>query len=74
MSEINWRQFADQKVFQVFNVINGKTTDCLGELSINKNSPRNGKLLYRFAQGNGQEVNEAVVSAREVFNKGAWNY
>ncbi len=72
MQDIDWFHREKSTTFQVRNWINDTYSDCLGEDFIKKYSPRNGKLLYEFATGTGEEVNRAVLCAREAFNKGHW--
>ena len=73
MMEINWHQRADETPLNVSHFIDGKVIDCLGDKTITKYSPHNGKLLYQFGQGNGEEVDLAVDSARKAFNDGRWH-
>lgn len=72
MVDINWKQRADESAFQICNFIGGKAIDCLGDIKINKFSPRNGELLYQFGQGSKGDVNQAVSSARDTFRDGEW--
>ncbi len=73
MSNIDWQEKCDSKKFQVRNFIDGQYSACLGDKIISKFSPLNGKLLYQFAQGTGEEVNQAVTAAQSAFNDGRWS-
>lgn len=72
MEPTNWLAKAEGTTFIVRNFIDGQYSDCLGETTIDKHSPRDGSLLYRFAEGTGAEVDHAVASAKEAFNDGRW--
>ena len=73
MTKTNWQKNAQHASLCVRNFINGQYTDCLGDESITKHSPRDGSLLYTFACGNGSEVEQAVTSARQAFEDGRWS-
>ena len=73
MKNIDWPTVAKQTTFCVRNFIDGEYSECLGENYIDKYSPRDGSLLYRFAEGTGSEVGEAATSARNAFNDGRWS-
>lgn len=72
MTGINWLARAKDTHFIVRNFIDGQFIDCVGTETITKLSPRDGSLLYTFAEGDGSEVNQAVISARQAFNDGRW--
>lgn len=72
MLNIDWHARAAATNLSVRNFINGEYQDCVGDNTINKFAGRNGDLLYRFASGNGSEVEEAVASARVAFKDGRW--
>lgn len=68
----NWIQRAKQSKLQVHNFIEGDHQKCVGSEVISKYSPRDGSLIYKFAQGDGSEVDNAVRSARDAFEDGRW--
>ena len=72
MSTTNWHQRAKEADLCVKNMINGKLSDSLGKEYITKYSPRDGQPLYKFGVGNGKEVDDAVIGARQAFNDGRW--
>ena len=72
MNDINWHARAEQTTFQVKNFIDGAYVDCLGEVLINKHAARDGSLLYQFAEGTGEEVDQAVANAKAAFEDGCW--
>lgn len=67
-----WKQRADESEFKVFNFIDGKILNCQGSYMLEKVCPRDGKLIYKFGEGTGGEVDSAVRSAREAFDDGRW--
>ena len=69
MMKNNWQEKAEQANLCVRNFIDGQYSDCLGDESITKYSPRDGRLLYTFACGNGAEVEHAVNSARNFLGR-----
>ena len=73
MTAHNWQKNAENAKLCVRNFIDGQYTDCLGDNSIKKYSPRDGRLLYTFACGSGAEVEQAVISARQAFDDGRWS-
>ena len=73
MEKINWHSVIKETNFCVRNFIDGQYSDCLGESFIEKYSSRDGSLLYRFAEGTGAEVDEAVASAKTAFDDGRWS-
>ena len=77
MSDNNWHQRAKLADLTPCQIINGKTLPCQPEPDseenvIEKHAPRDGRLLYRLSEGNIDDVNAAVISAREAFNQGRW--
>lgn len=72
MSNTDWHTFANNTQLTVRHFINGHYEDCVGETRIAKHAPRDGTLLYSFAEGNGNDVNQAVAHARTAFNDGRW--
>ena len=73
MTTINWHERAEQADLSVLNVVNGDTVTPQGAEEIEKYSPRDGRLLYRFAEGNAEEVDKAVAAGRAAFNDGRWS-
>ncbi len=73
MNTPDWHQKAKDAQLQVRNFIDGAYSDCLGDQTITKHSARDGKLLYQFAQGTGEEVDHAVASAKAAFADGRWS-
>ena len=72
MDKTNWQQLAVDTTFTVRNFIGGRQEHCLGKTPIEKRSPRDGRLLYSFKEGDGSEVDRAVESARAAFDDGRW--
>lgn len=73
MSDIDWQQKLNNTELAIRNFIDGKYVDCLGNEIIQKRSARDGSLLYEFGTGNGEEVEQAVASARSAFEDGRWS-
>ncbi|PHZ86368.1 aldehyde dehydrogenase family protein [Paremcibacter congregatus] len=69
---INWFEKLKGQNFNVQNFIEGRYKACSGEIILDKLSPRDGSLLYRFNTGTGTEVDDAVASARVAFEDGRW--
>jgi len=61
------------KQISVRNVINGEALAPKGGEKIEKYSPRDGRLLYRFAGGSADEVDQAVAAGRDAFNDDRWS-
>ena len=72
MPKIDWRARAAETQLSVRNFINGQYQDCVGSETIEKYAGRDGQLLYKFACGDGSEVELAVANARATFNDGCW--
>lgn len=69
---INWIERADKQTFEVFNFLDGKRSNVGGEQQLEKFSPRDGKLIYRFGEGTVADANAAVASAKAAFDDGRW--
>ncbi len=72
MNNIDWHAKVKERPFQVHNFIDGERCDCLGDEVVKKYSPRDGRLLYQFAQGTGEEAVQAVAAAKTAFDDGRW--
>lgn len=72
MSGINWFKRAEQADLHVRNFIEGNYVECLGDTCIQKYSPRDGRLLYEFRSGLVSELDRAVASAKQAFDRGKW--
>lgn len=72
MTETNWHDRAESARLRVVNFIDGQAFDTTGMTQIEKFSPRNGELLYRFGCGSPTEVDQAVSKARSAFDDGRW--
>lgn len=74
MTTINWAEKASNTDLAVRNFINGFRSDIRpGDNIISKQSPRDGRLLYTFSSGSGDDVKDAVANAREAFEDGRWS-
>lgn len=73
MTTNQWHQKAGALSFTIRNFIGGEYRKCVGKKTIQKFSPRDGSFLYEFLEGDGTEVDGAVVQARESFNDGRWS-
>ncbi len=73
MTDSNWCQLAEETSYQVRNFIDGRAMECSGNEIIKKCSNRNGQLLYRFSEGNVDDVNQAVSSAKQAFQDARWS-
>jgi acyl-CoA reductase-like NAD-dependent aldehyde dehydrogenase len=72
MSITNWSLRAKEADLCVRNFINGEFVDCHGDQLITKYSPRDGSVLYEYAVGSSDDVDEAVSSAKHAFDDGRW--
>lgn len=73
-----WQTLYQQHEYQVQNFIDGEYQDTLdnstaADVFIEKYSPRDGELLYRFHQGCQSDVDHAVTVARDSFQRGDWS-
>ena len=61
----------------ISNIINGKAIPALiqnnQEGVIEKYSPRNGELLYRFSESTTEDINNAVAAARKTLTVESWS-
>ncbi|WP_417625050.1 aldehyde dehydrogenase family protein [Paremcibacter congregatus] len=73
MTFINWQDRLASQQFTVRNFIDGAYVPCLGTQMIDKQSPRDGSLLYQFGAGTGEEVDQAVALARAAFQDRRWS-
>lgn len=73
MKTIDWIGRAESFKPGVRNVIAGRSRDAQRGKLLQKYSPRDGDLLYRFGAGVADEVDEAIVSARGAFQDGRWS-
>ena len=74
MTNINWVAKAQNTDLSVRNFINGCHTDIRpGDSIISKHSPRDGRLLYEFSSGSGNDVKDAVANARGALEDGRWS-
>ena len=72
MNDIDWHGRAEEADLSIRNFINGQYEVCRGNHQIDKYSPRDGRLLYAFGNGDGSEVERAVESAKTAFEDGRW--
>ena len=70
--EIDWIQRAASLKPRVRNLIGGRWVTGGGD-PVEKCSPRDGRVLYRFGVGQPEEVDEASTSARRAFEDGRWS-
>ena len=61
MMTIDWIGRAKSLKLGVRNFIAGRWRECRSGKSVEKYSPRDGELLYRFGAGDAHEVDEAIV-------------
>ena len=78
MAENLWLARANSAAFTINNVINGESIPALrgnesADEIIEKYSPRDGRLLYRFGKGTAEDVDKAVAAAREAYDDGRWS-
>lgn len=74
MTTIHWAEKASNTNYAVRNFINGSYADIRpGDTMISKQSPRDGRLLYTFSSGSGDDIECAVARARESFEDGRWS-
>lgn len=77
MEKKQWLSLAKNIDLTVNNIINGEAIQALTENKqegvIEKYSPRDGKLLYRFSESTLEDVNDAVAAARKTFSAGIWS-
>jgi acyl-CoA reductase-like NAD-dependent aldehyde dehydrogenase len=78
MTNNQWLKRAESTEFTINNVINGESIPTLrgdepASDIIEKYSSRDGRLLYRFARGTSDDVDQAVAPAREAYDDGRWS-
>ena len=77
MTSSTWLKKADATNLSIHNFINGEfcaiSPDEAKPRMIEKHSPRDGRLLYSFPEGNQRDVDAAVANAREAFEDGRWS-
>ena len=78
MASKNWLACADSAELVINNIIDGEVIPALppevsGQAIIEKYSPRDGRLLYRFGEGTAADVDKAVAAARAAYNDGRWS-
>ena len=75
MTRINWLQLVNTTDLSINNFINGTTAAISAQTSrmIEKHSPRDGSVLYRFPEGTAADVDCAVANARAAFDDGRWS-
>lgn len=71
--EINWRARAAQATLSVENVVGEQTFEPSGDVAVEKRSPRDGRLLYQFGEGDGHDIDRAVSAARAAFDDERWS-
>jgi acyl-CoA reductase-like NAD-dependent aldehyde dehydrogenase len=71
--DIDWISRSQALKPQVRDFIGGRWQSEGSDASLEKFSPRDGHLLYRFATGGNRRVDEAVISARRAFEDGRWS-
>jgi acyl-CoA reductase-like NAD-dependent aldehyde dehydrogenase len=69
---IDWISRSLDLTLQIRNFVNGRWSEASGE-SLEKHSPRDGRLLCRFGTSEGREVEEAITTARRAFEDGRWS-
>jgi acyl-CoA reductase-like NAD-dependent aldehyde dehydrogenase len=69
---INWKERYEAQVLRVDNFVDGRRLP-IGGTGLDKVSPRDGRLLYRFNSGDSGDVEHAVASARRAFDDGRWS-
>jgi acyl-CoA reductase-like NAD-dependent aldehyde dehydrogenase len=70
--KIDWVERSRALTLRVRNFVNGRWCEGTGD-ALEKVSPRDGRLLYRFGAGRPPEVDEAVACARRSFEDGRWS-
>ena len=73
METDNWNARMKTADLTIRNFIDGQYEDAAGKDIISKYSPRDGKLLYSFRNGDSNLVDRAVVNARQAFEDGRWS-
>jgi acyl-CoA reductase-like NAD-dependent aldehyde dehydrogenase len=72
-TSVDWAERADKLTPAIRNFVDGRWQAANGGAVIEKSSPRDGRLLYRFAASRPEEVDVAVASARRAFADGRWS-
>jgi len=72
-SSVDWIAKAEALQFEVRNLVDGQSQPTSGVVSIEKLSPRDGRLLCRFGTGTMEDVDSAVIAARRAFRDGRWS-
>jgi acyl-CoA reductase-like NAD-dependent aldehyde dehydrogenase len=70
---INWVSRAQEITSCIRNFVGGRQQPESGGEPIEKYSPRDGRLLYRFGAGVAGDVDRAVIAARHAFEDGEWS-
>ncbi|WP_417466190.1 aldehyde dehydrogenase family protein [Kordiimonas sp.] len=75
MTDIQWQRRAEAADLSIRNFISGeaRAVSASSDTLIEKHSPRDGSLLYRFPEGSSADVDAAVASARSAFEDGRWS-
>lgn len=69
---IDWIARSQVLQLRVRNFVNGHWCEGGGDL-VDKHSPRDGRLLCRFARADSRVVEKAVLTARRAFEDGRWS-
>lgn len=72
MHTIDWQKRAQKFIPNITNFIEGRCLNIPNGHSIDKYSPRDGRLLYELPIGTQKEIEQAVSSARRAFRDKRW--
>ncbi|MDC0003306.1 aldehyde dehydrogenase family protein [Porticoccaceae bacterium] len=72
MTSIDWCQRAQQADLRIRHFIEGDYVNTTQGDCIEKYAPRDGSLLYQLPVGTPEEMQRAIVSARQAYNDKRW--
>jgi acyl-CoA reductase-like NAD-dependent aldehyde dehydrogenase len=70
--DIDWMNRSLDLKPHIRNLIDGQSRSPGGSETLQKYSPRDGRLLYQFGGGDERDVESAVFSAKRAFEDGRW--
>ena len=73
LQEVNWSELARQQSFRNKAFINGEFVDAQSKQTFENINPATGKSITDVARCDGQDVDAAVIAAREAFESGVWS-